>query len=159
MVNQKKQQGIVLITAMIMTIAVTAVAVSLMSSSSIDLKISNAAQERAQAESMLLGEISQMLGEHISTANNPFTLERQQIPEQGFDMTPTWAQDMTNTLTSSNNGESLLECPRKNAADDEGVKCIYTELVSTIEYGTKYRHSIEVVMGMAQEVIDYSGGN
>ena len=47
---QKKQQGVVLITALIMVIAVTGIAVTLMSSSSIDIKITNAAQEREVAE-------------------------------------------------------------------------------------------------------------
>ena len=52
-----KQQGVVLITALIMVIAVTGIAVTLMSSSSIDVKITNAAQEREVAENELIGEV------------------------------------------------------------------------------------------------------
>ena len=46
---KNKQQGVVLITALIMVIAVTGIAVTLMSSSSIDIKITNSAQEREVA--------------------------------------------------------------------------------------------------------------
>ena len=46
----KKQQGVVLIVALIMVVAVTGIAVTLMNSSSIDIKITNAVQEREVAE-------------------------------------------------------------------------------------------------------------
>ncbi len=41
LVSIKKQQGVVLIVALIMVVAVTGIAVTLMSSSSIDIKITN----------------------------------------------------------------------------------------------------------------------
>ena len=50
-----KQQGVVLIVALIMVIAITGIAVTLMSSSSVDIKITNAAQEREAAENELIG--------------------------------------------------------------------------------------------------------
>lgn len=53
MKSQIKQQGVVLITALIMVIAVTGIAVTLMSSSSIDIKITNAAQEREDRKSVV----------------------------------------------------------------------------------------------------------
>ena len=56
--HANKQQGVVLITALIMVIAVTGIAVTLMSSSSVDIKITNAAQEREVAENELIGEVS-----------------------------------------------------------------------------------------------------
>jgi type IV pilus assembly protein PilX len=61
--SQKKQQGVVLITALIMVIAVTGIAVTLMSSSSIDIKITNAAQEREVAENELIGEVQRMISD------------------------------------------------------------------------------------------------
>ena len=63
--SQKKQQGVVLITALIMVIAVTGIAVTLMSSSSIDIKITNAAQEREVAENELIGEVQRLSLIHI----------------------------------------------------------------------------------------------
>lgn len=153
MANVNKQKGVVLITAMIMIVAVTAVAVSLMSSSSIDLKITNAAQERAEAETELIGEIHKIIVEEGTSVNNRFTLRRQQIPGDGVNMdandTPS---HITNMLTNLNNGEMDLNCPRQFAFTD-GQTCNLTEMVSTITYGSKNRHTIAIVIGIGQEEI------
>jgi len=70
-----KQQGVVLITALIMVIAVTGIAVTLMSSSSVDIKITNAAQEREVAENELIGEVQRMISDEASKgAANQFFL-------------------------------------------------------------------------------------
>ena len=61
--TRSKQQGVVLITALIMVIAVTGIAVTLMSSSSIDIKITNAAQEREVAENQLIGEVQRIIAD------------------------------------------------------------------------------------------------
>lgn len=50
MVMAHKQQGMVLIVSMVLIVAVMSVAVTLMSSSTIDIKVTNAAQEREAAE-------------------------------------------------------------------------------------------------------------
>ena len=54
------QRGVVLIAALIMVVAVTGIAVTLMSSASVDIKITNAALEREEAENILT-EISDWL--------------------------------------------------------------------------------------------------
>ena len=54
----KKQQGIVLILALIMVVAVTGIAVTLMNSSSIDAKITAAVQEREVAENEVNIEVT-----------------------------------------------------------------------------------------------------
>ena len=56
-----KQQGVVLIVALIMVIAITGIAVTLMSSSSVDIKITNAAQEREAAENELIGDVQNVI--------------------------------------------------------------------------------------------------
>ena len=72
---KNKQQGVVLITALIMVIAVTGIAVTLMSSSSIDIKITNSAQEREVAENELIGEVQRMIADEASNgATNQFFL-------------------------------------------------------------------------------------
>ena len=78
--SQKKQQGVVLITALIMVIAVTGIAVTLMSSSSIDIKITNAAQEREVAENELIGEVQRMISDEANKgANNQFFLTPDEV--------------------------------------------------------------------------------
>ncbi|TLX45760.1 pilus assembly protein PilX [Pseudoalteromonas phenolica] len=159
MANVKKQKGVVLITAMIMIVAVTAVAVSLMSSSSIDLKITNAAQERAEAETELIGEIHKLIVAEGTSANNRFTLKRQQMPDDGMDMSSSSTPShMTNTLKNLNKGEMELHCPRQFAYTD-GLTCNLTEMESTITYGSKNKHTITVVIGIGQEIISHNEGN
>ena len=75
-----KQQGVVLITALIMVIAVTGIAVTLMSSSSIDIKITNAAQEREVAENELIGEVQRMISDEANKgAANQFFLSPDEV--------------------------------------------------------------------------------
>ncbi|RXE96381.1 pilus assembly protein PilX [Pseudoalteromonas phenolica O-BC30] len=149
-----KQRGVILITAMIMIVAVTAVAVSLMSSSTIDLKITNAAQERAEAETILIGEIQKIIKAQGGTSYNKFTMRRQQMQDDGEDMaisnvTPS---NITSKLVSLNNGEEDLNCPRQFAFTD-GQTCNLTQMESTITYGSKNKHTITIVVGIGQEEI------
>ena len=64
--SPNKQKGVVLITALIMVIAVTGIAVTLMSSSIIDVKITNAAQEREVAENELIGEVQRVISDEAN---------------------------------------------------------------------------------------------
>ena len=78
--HANKQQGVVLITALIMVIAVTGIAVTLMSSSSVDIKITNAAQEREVAENELIGEVQRMISDEASKgAANQFFLTPDEV--------------------------------------------------------------------------------
>ena len=64
--SPNNQKGVVLIIALIMVIAVTGIAVTLMSSSSIDVKITNAAQEREVAENELIGEVQRVISDEAN---------------------------------------------------------------------------------------------
>ncbi|TMO50856.1 pilus assembly protein PilX, partial [Pseudoalteromonas phenolica] len=65
-----KHRGGLLITAMIMMVAVTAVAGSLMCFSTIDLNITNAAQVRSEAETILIGQIQKIIKAQGGTSYN-----------------------------------------------------------------------------------------
>ena len=84
---KNKQHGVVLITALIMVIAVTGIAVTLMSSSSIDIKITNAAQEREVAENQLIGEVQRIIADEVSKgAANQFFLTPEEVSDKGIVM-------------------------------------------------------------------------
>ena len=81
-----KQQGVVLITALIMVIAVTGIAVTLMSSSTIDIKITNAAQEREVAENELIGQVQKVIAiEAKKGKNSNFFLTKSETVTLGKD--------------------------------------------------------------------------
>ncbi|MCF2921672.1 pilus assembly PilX N-terminal domain-containing protein, partial [Pseudoalteromonas sp. APAL1] len=78
----KKQQGIVLILALIMVVAVTGIAVTLMNSSSIDAKITAAVQEREVAENEVMGTVLKVIANQAAAGrNSAFFKKPEQIPE------------------------------------------------------------------------------
>jgi type IV pilus assembly protein PilX len=66
MVNIDKQQGIVLIAAMLIILMVSGIAISLMTGSAIDSKIVNATQDSYRAESIGRGDTEQAIKAEIA---------------------------------------------------------------------------------------------
>ncbi|CAH9063707.1 hypothetical protein PSECIP111951_02956 [Pseudoalteromonas holothuriae] len=152
----KKQQGIVLISAMIMIVAVSAIAVALMSTSSLDLKITNAAQERQEAESILMGEVQRAIAMQTALEGNSlFTRSRQQLA-QGNN-TFNGLNGVTNAVISLNKGPMEIQCPRSYSYTS-GVICNMTQLETSITYGTKTQHTVTVVTGIGQEMLSIKEG-
>ena len=157
-----KQQGVVLITALIMVIAVTGIAVTLMSSSTIDIKITNAAQEREVAENELIGEVQRMIsGEANKGAGNQFFLTPDEVTsiasgdESG--MVIAKKNDSQTQIINLKNGALNLECPRRFNFT-AGVSCNMVQVATTIEYGSKSKHQLTIVTGVAQEMASTGKG-
>lgn len=159
--SQKKQQGVVLITALIMVIAVTGIAVTLMSSSSIDIKITNAAQEREVAENELIGEVQRMISNEANKgANNQFFLSPSEVISIAADeegMVIATHDDMQSKMINLNKGALDLECPRRFNFT-AGISCNMVQVATTIEYGSKSKHTLTIVTGIAQEMASISKG-
>ncbi|GKW52090.1 hypothetical protein NCCP2140_11430 [Pseudoalteromonas sp. NCCP-2140] len=152
----KKQQGVVLIVALIMVVAVTGIAVTLMNSSSIDIKITTAVQEREVAENELFGNVQQVIAaEAAQGGNSAFLMKAAEIPEGGFNMGS--IGDTTNTMTNLNNGALDLPCPRKYNFTS-GVSCNMIQVDSTITYGRKSIHVLTISTGVAQEMASLNTG-
>jgi len=153
---KNKQQCVVLITALIMVIAVTGIAVTLMSSSSIDIKITNAAQEREVAENQLIGEVQRIIADEVSKgAANQFFLTPEEVSDKGIVMAE--RDDMKSNMINLNNGVLDLECPRRFSFT-AGISCNMVQVSTTIEYGSKSKHQLTIVTGVAQEMASISKG-
>lgn len=151
-----KQQGVVLIVALIMVVAVTGIAVTLMSSSSIDIKITNAAQEREVADNLLIGTVQQVIADEASKGGNSrFLYSRVRVPEVGIDLGD--IGDTSNTMTNLNNGALDLPCPRRFNFT-AGVSCNMVQVDTTITYGSKSKHTLTIVSGVAQEMASLNTG-
>jgi type IV pilus assembly protein PilX len=160
--SQKKQQGVVLITALIMVIAVTGIAVTLMSSSSIDIKITNAAQEREVAENELIGEVQRMIADEANkgAANNFFLAPEEVTSIAGANddgMLIADHNDMQSKMVNLNKGALDLECPRRFSFT-AGISCNMMQVATTIKYGSKSKHELTIVTGVAQEMASISKG-
>ena len=158
--SQKKQQGVVLITALIMVIAVTGIAVTLMSSSSIDIKITNAAQEREVAENELIGEVQRMISDEANKgANNQFFLSPDEVTSIAASdkegMVIATHDGMQSKMVNLNKGALDLECPRRFNFT-AGISCNMLQVATTIEYGSKSKHELTIVTGVAQEMASIS---
>ena len=153
---KNKQHGVVLITALIMVIAVTGIAVTLMSSSSIDINITNAAQEREVAENQLIGEVQRIIADEVSKgAANQFFLTPEEVSDKGIVMAE--RDDMKSNMINLNNGVLDLECPRRFSFT-AGISCNMVQVSTTIEYGSKSKHQLTIVTGVAQEMASISKG-
>ena len=157
----KNQQGVVLITALIMVIAVTGIAVTLMSSSSIDVKITNAAQEREVAENELIGEVQRMISDEATKgAANQFFLSPEEVTEIATDnsgMLIAEHNDMKSKMINLNKGILDLECPRRFAST-AGLACNMVQVSTTKKYGSKSKHELTIVTGVAQEMVSVNKG-
>ncbi len=153
----KKQQGVVLIVALIMVVVVAGIAVTLMSSSSIDIKITNAAQEREVAEHELIGTVQKVVAREVSAkGNSRFFYHKTQITDDGFDLGA--LDGAQNVMKSLNNGPKELNCPRSFGYTD-GFVCNLVEINSTINYGSKSKHSLTILSGISQQMLDLNNDN
>ncbi|AOT09246.1 pilus assembly PilX family protein [Pseudoalteromonas luteoviolacea] len=158
MVGQAKQQGMVLIVSMVLIVAVTSIAVTLMSSSTLDIKITNAAQERETAEAYLMGEVQRLVKEQKQLFGaSKFHLTNGKIDanDNGVHKFDNESQEspVDYELRNLNKGQLEVPCPRVYGYT-EGVVCNMTELTSSVEYGDQGRHKVTVVIGIGQEIQD-----
>jgi type IV pilus assembly protein PilX len=156
-VNPKQNQGFVLVTALLMLLAVTGIAVSLMGSSSIDLKITQTAQEREQSETLVKGDADKaLISEMNKTADlNRFLFLSGQFDtaggkEQSIDITPANVNS-TVTLFNMNKGPVIIDCPPKFAATS-GIKCNMLRVNTELNYGKNDKHLVAVRNGIVQEL-------
>ncbi|GEK07908.1 hypothetical protein PPEP_a0678 [Pseudoalteromonas peptidolytica F12-50-A1] len=139
--------------AMVMVVAVMAIAVTLMSTSTLDIKMTHAVMEREEAESLLFGEMQRLIRQEQRAPNNVFLRSRQQLADDGATVqTPGGLQA---TVTNLNNGELELFCPRQFDYT-AGFVCNMTEVQATVGYGDKGRHNVTIVMGIGQEIVSVS---
>ncbi|MCG7542965.1 hypothetical protein FIU82_04590 [Pseudoalteromonas sp. THAF3] len=155
MVHIAKQQGVVLVAALVMLLAVTGIAVTLMSSSSIDIKMTNAAQERERADHQLMGEVEAAIASEVNRGTNSRFLWTLAQFAQSNDVVQlnVAGNASASTLTNMNPGPATLNCPRRFDYT-EGVVCNIMQLDTTLDYGGKSSHNVALSSGIAQELLD-----
>jgi len=150
---KRNQKGVVLITALIMIMAVTGIAVSLMSNSSIDLKISAAAQESDKAANLLKGDSERSINQEIDKkALSRFLFMKGQFTSAGdeINMSESSLHSVVN-LYDENKGPMLLDCPPRIAVTI-GVKCNTLRVQAKMKYGKGNKHDIVLQSGIAQQL-------
>ena len=65
--------------------------------------------------------------------------------------------DMQSKMINLNKGALNLECPRRFNFT-AGVSCNMVQVATTIEYGSKSKHQLTIVTGVAQEMASTGKG-
>ncbi|WP_105213060.1 pilus assembly PilX family protein [Pseudoalteromonas sp. T1lg22] len=156
------QQGVVLIAALVMVLVVSGVAVTLMSSSSVDMKVINAAQDYDEALTQAYADSSRAIFDEIkvNSAVNftkpnlaPFPIDGIKPKDEVITLT---AKDATASLSllKAPGVPSATNCSRKKSAHATGaqIKCSRDlRVVSEVNYGKNNRHLVSVIAGIEQE--------
>ncbi|WP_158681443.1 pilus assembly PilX family protein [Pseudoalteromonas sp. T1lg88] len=160
--GRARQQGVVLIAALVMVLVVSGVAVTLMSSSSVDMKVINAAQEYDEALTSVYADASRAIYEEIKVngATNftkpnlaPSPTDGSKPDDEKVDLTAAGAKASLSLLKAPG-VPSPTNCSRKRSAHDTStqIKCSRDlRVVSSVAYGKNNRHTVSVVAGIEQE--------
>jgi len=152
-----KQTGVVLIMALIMIIAVSGIAVTLMNSSTTDLKILMGTRDKEIASNLVKGDSHRTIGaEKLIGTNSRFYRLKGQFEAQtnkNFNITAAGSSS-TVLLFNENNGPDLLPCSAR-FAPTPGLKCNYLRMETRLNYGNQDsngigKHNIEVHSGVVQ---------
>ena len=151
--NIDKQQGIVLIAAMLIILMVSGIAVSLMSGSSIDSKMVNATQDSYRAESITRGDTEQVIKAEIGRkGNSKFLIKKSAYKSDSLTIEHSGDSTVKLSNVNTNPNTDLLDCPARFAATP-GIKCNYLKLKTTMNYGRNNKNKLIIVSGIEQEMI------
>ncbi|MEO2278977.1 pilus assembly PilX family protein [Pseudoalteromonas pernae] len=153
-INVNSQNGVVLIAALVMVLVVSGIAVTLMSNSSVDMKVINAAQDYDEALTTAHADSSRAIYEEIklNKAVN-FTTPNLGADDETVAMSATGAQGQL-ALVKAPGILSPTNCSRKRSAHStkSTIKCTRDlRLVTTVNFGKSDRHVVTVIAGIEQE--------
>jgi len=158
-VNFTKQQGVVLIVALVFLAALTAVAAALMQNASTDMKMSGASQEKTVATQEAVSALDELLYNEITKADgvNDLTTEIANFPLVNLPVTPA---DTTTQVDFASPYELVTDCPHtraSNGTSNKERKCYALTVEVNKQYGKNNNSTVEVRAGIAQEVLNLGG--
>lgn len=145
-----RQEGFVLLMSLVMVVAITAIAVSLMSTSSMDMKMATAAEDREMATHVARGGNDELYynavnrtinSQNYFAAFSSSTTSAQYQSTHGAVSRVSWASSV----------QVETDCPRSKDPT-EGLMCIYLQATTAKTYGPNNAHQVNVVSGVAQQV-------
>jgi len=151
--NAKRQQGVVLIVALVFLIALTAVAAALMQNTTTDIKMSGASQEKAIVIQETISEIDRVISDQLNPATpNDFTRPAESF-DTSLDLTDSLSDSTTGTLDIANQNNLETDCPPIQSASSTDVfTCNILILQVDREYGRNKNSNIVVNAGIAQQL-------
>ena len=159
----KRQNGVVLIVALVFLIALTAVAAALMQNTTTDMKMSGASEEKVVATQEAISATDEVMFRQINggAGNNKFASAIVRFRDEDFrNVTANLnitnvAKDTTANINIANNALELEpDCPFSRSASSAQVFTCNVLRVQVIrKYGRKNTNEVEVVTGVAQQLL------
>ena len=149
MVIRTKQQGIVLIIALLVLVTLTVVASTLMKNTTIDIKISGANQEKWLATQEAINAINDVTVNQVNGINY-FALTEADYPYN----IALGNSNINANIELVNNQSFNVNCAHSNTATS--INMIYcNHFIVTVrkKYGRSYNQSIVVKAGVSQQIV------
>ena len=167
--TMKKQQGVVLVVALVFLVALTGVAAALMQNTTSDMKMTGATNEKVIATQDAISTIDEIIDNQINIrpADNESNLFTQSIKElTGYDngdLLPaltagvtrkTVATSSPTTAAIENDNYEAVHCPRSRDGTSIGIiKCNIFQVQVTRPYGRGDTSDIFVNADIAQQLL------
>ena len=145
----RRQQGVVLIVALVFLIALTAVAAALMQNTTTDIKMAGASQEKAIVTQETISEMERVIYNEYRKVDGKNALSDIIVGEITFPVTND--QTMNASAVNANVYGFDVSCPR-NTQPTSGMKCSIKRVQVTQTYGRDNNHAVQVNSGIAQEL-------
>ncbi|MDN3653969.1 hypothetical protein QWY77_14605 [Thalassotalea ponticola] len=173
MVTKHKQQGVVLLVAIVLLIALTSVASLMLLNSTMDMKMSGASQEKVIATQEAIGANDEVIYQQINYMNadgqNGFTYQLGKYDkENGIDVVVD-GEYVKASIHRTTDDEIEFDCPYSQAASSIQVfKCNLLSVKALKAYGRRVEedtpsteqleqakyHKVEVTSGIAQQLLN-----
>lgn len=150
-VNHRSQQGVVLVVALVFLISLTAVASALMLSSTTDIKMAGASQEKVEAVQEAISALDETIADQIVDGTNLFA--GTDFPQVVDSVQSVSVNDVT--ITNNNTTTKPVGCPHTAlASSSDKIGCNVLTITVNNSYGRKNTSNINAQAGIAQEVLD-----
>ncbi|NQZ11237.1 MAG: hypothetical protein HRT35_29140 [Algicola sp.] len=145
-----KNKGFVLMVSLVMVIAITSIAVALLSASSMDMKMAVAFEDREMATHVARGGNDQLFYDAVNrTVNSQNYFAAFPGSQNGSNYTSSHGAVSTVSWASANHVET--DCPRSKAPT-QGLMCNYLQATTVKTFSPSNANQINVVSGIAQQV-------
>jgi Tfp pilus assembly protein PilX len=151
----KKQQGVVLIVALVFLIALTSVAAAIMQNTTTDMKMSGASEDKVIATQEAISSIDEVIYRQVNggSGNNGFSSAIVKFP---LTLTETNSGNTTTASVDITNNEFELEadCPHSTSASSTQIfTCNVLRVQVSRHYGRTKTNEIVVNSGVAQQLL------
>lgn len=148
--RQFKQQGFALMVALVLVIAITGIAVSLLKTSSMDMKMATASEDHEMASQIARGGNDQLYSNAVKRTVDDQNYFASFASGQGATEF-TSDQDAISSVSWASAVQVETDCPRSKAPT-EGLQCIYLQVNTHKNFGVTNNNRITLMSGVAQQV-------